>query len=211
VTSRSSAYSLTNVEVVTFALWQLHGLDKAIHLEEIAVQAHRLAPGAFRWDLDKFASSVDKDKVRVSLTDAEKPERAFVASVGVTKHGAAKRTDYWRLTASGAAWALENETRLADSLAGPRPRIKRAAAGSVQAQIRKSDLFAEYERTGNVSRNEYSFADLVEVSPDASNEVVARRFDELKSRAMLIGEPMLVAFLEACSKAHVDMLVVGAP
>ena len=206
---QSSGYTLTNVEVVTFALWQLHGLEKPIHLEEIAVAAHRLAPGAFRWDLDKFASSVDKDKVRVSLTDAEKPERGFVASVGVTKRGAAKRTDHWRLTASGAAWALANETRLALALAGPRPRIKRTAADSIQAQIRKSDLFAEYERTGRVSRNEYLFADLVEVSPDASNDVVARRFDELKSRALLVGELTLVAFLDACSEVHADMLEVG--
>jgi hypothetical protein len=199
------------VEVVTFALWQLHGLEKPVHLEKIAVAAHHLAPGAFRWDLDEFASSVDKDKVRVSLTDAEKPDRGFVASVGVTKRGATKRTDHWRLTASGAAWALANETRLAAALAGPRPRIKRSAADSVQAQIRRSDLFAEYARTGRVSQNEYSFADLVEVSPDASNDVVARRFDELKSRALLVGEPTLITFLDACSEAHADMLEVSKP
>ena len=63
---------LTNVEIAILALADLGGVDKSVHLEHIAERAFKLSPGPFRWDLDEYAEQIDKDKVRVSLTDAEK-------------------------------------------------------------------------------------------------------------------------------------------
>src|SRR3989304_336110 len=86
--------ALTNVEVVTFALAGLDGASHAIHLEEIAARGFELAPRAFRWDLDQYSTHIDKDKVRVSLTDAQKNKYgSLVRAVGVKRAGISKPTD----------------------------------------------------------------------------------------------------------------------
>src|SRR5262249_35202327 len=118
--------SLTNVDVVTYVLAELGGVNTSVHLERIAVRAFELNPGTFRWELDEYSSFIDKDKVRVSLTDAEKSEREnLVEAVGVTRSGHSKRTDLWRLTSNGAAWVRENEDRIREALGSATPRLKK--------------------------------------------------------------------------------------
>jgi hypothetical protein len=129
------------VDVVTYALAQLHGDEQAVHLERIAVEAYALSPGSFRWDLDDYAEFIDKDKVRVSLTDAEKPDKGgLVEGVGVRRAGHSKRTDRWRLTSSGASWVLANEERMSAGLAGSAPRLKRGKANVIRERVVRSPL-----------------------------------------------------------------------
>lgn len=208
MTPPSPADTLTNVDVVTYALAELQGARTSVHLERVAVKAHDLAPGSFRWDLDEYAQFIDKDKVRVSLTDAEKPEKgALVEGVGVRKGGQSKRTDRWRLTSSGAAWILANQERLHAALAGPTPRFKKAKAHAVRERLARSPLYGEFDRSRAVSPDPYAFTDLLECSPDAANSLVAQRFDELEAQVRMLDDPDLVAFLVACGQAHSDMLV----
>jgi len=127
----------TNVEVVTFAVALLDGLESPIHLEHIAVRAYELSPGAFRWDLDDHSRFIDKDKVRVSLTDAEKPAAgSLVEGVGPTKRGGGqKRTDLWRLTAAGSDWMTANADRLSAALGENVPELKKSLANKIRRQL----------------------------------------------------------------------------
>jgi hypothetical protein len=199
--------AVSNVDAVTYVLAELGGVDTSVHLERIAVRVFELIPGAFRWDLDEYSAFVDKDKVRVSLTDAEKPEKGgLVEAVGVTRSGHSKRTDLWRLTSKGAAWVRENEDRIRETLGTTTPRLKKARVSALRRRLRANSLYAEFERTGTVSPDPYGFTDLLECSPDASNAVVARRFDELRGQVLLVDEPELLKFLDECKSAHADML-----
>jgi len=203
----SPADPLTNVDVVTYALAELHGARRSVHLERIAVKAHDLSPGSFRWDLDEYAHFIDKDKVRVSLTDAEKPEKgSLVEGVGVRKGGQSKRSDRWRLTSGGAGWVLANQERIHAALAGHTPRFKKGKAHALRERLARSSLHGEFERSRAVSTDPYAFTDLLECSPDAANSVVVQRFDELEAQVRMLDDPDLVAFLAACGKAHGDML-----
>ncbi len=200
--------SLTNVDFVTYALAELGGVDQPVHLEDVAMKAYNLAPGAFRWDLEKYAEYIDKDKVRVSLTDAEKPEHgSLVKAVGVTKRGKSKRTDLWRLTSDGAAWVLEHGERIQAVLGGPTPRLKRARVTGLRRRLTSSPLYDEYQRVGRITANPYAFTDLLECSPDASDSVVEQRFDELEAQTRLLDDDALLEFLHACAAAHSDFLV----
>lgn len=197
----------TNVDVVTYALAELQGGRKPVHLEQIAVKAHELAPGSFRWDLDEFADFVDKDKVRVSLTDAEKPEKgALVQGVGVRRGGHSKRSDLWRLTANGAKWVLDSAERVQVGVSGPSPRFKKGKADELRRRLTRSPLFEEFEGTKAVSADPYAFTDLLECSPDAADSVVLQRLDELRAQTQMLEEPELLAFLGACAEAHANML-----
>jgi hypothetical protein len=201
--------SFTNVEIVTYAVALLGGLDLPVHLERVAVKAHELAPGAFRWDLDEFAAFIDKDKVRVSLTDAEKVGKgALVKGAGTTRGGRTKRTDLWRLTAAGSAWVSDHREPIESATGAGMPALKRGRAQDLRRRIVESDLFRAYERNSTIEYSPFEFADLLECSPDASNSVVNHRFDALRGQAALLGEPALVEFLDACAAAHRRMLEV---
>jgi hypothetical protein len=200
---------LTNVEIVTYAVALLGGLDGPVHLERVALKAHELAPGAFRWDLDEFASFIDKDKVRVSLTDAEKVGKgALVKGVGTTRGGRTKRTDLWRLSAAGSAWVSDHREPIESATGAGMPALKRGRAQDLRRRIEESDLFRSYATDGNVEYRPFEFADLLECSPDASNNVVHDRFDALRGQTALLGERDLVVFLDACAVAHRRMLEV---
>lgn len=206
---KTPAESPTNVEIVTYALASLNGLDGPVHLEKIAVKAHQLAPGAFRWDLDEFASYIDKDKVRVSLTDAEKVGKGqLVEAVGTTRGGRGKRTDVWRLTAAGSAWVVDHREPIKTTTGLGLPAMKRGRAQDLRRRITGSGLFQQYTTTGTFDYNPYEFADLLECSPDAKNLVVKSKFDSLLGQTTLLGDPELIAFLEACAVVHRQMMEV---
>jgi hypothetical protein len=204
---RDGAKGLTNVEVLTYVVADLGGLDRPVHLEHVAERAFKLMPGAFRWDLDEFADHIDKDKVRASLTDAEKESHGhLLQSAGVTKAGKSKKTDYWRLTTAGSEWVARNGERLAESLEARRPGLKKGRAAELRKRMEHSALFERYSRDGAVEYSPFDFADLLECSPDASNRVVAERFEALHSQVVLMGDEEFEKFISACGAAHQRML-----
>lgn len=205
----SEGPSLTNIEIVTYAVALLGGVDRPVHLENIAEKSYELAPGAFRWDLDEFASHIDKDKVRVSLTDAEKDGKgALVRGVGQTKGGRTKRSDLWRLTAAGTAWVAEHRDIIEEATGAGMPALKRGKAHDLRHRITDSDLFRRFEDDGRIEYSPYEFSDLLECSSDASNAVFRDRFEALCGHVMLLGDPKLKGFLDACSDAHRKMMEV---
>jgi hypothetical protein len=205
----STETSLNNIEIVTYGVALLGGVDRPVHLEKVAVKSYELAPGAFRWDLDEFASYIDKDKVRVSLTDAEKDGKgALVRGVGHTRGGRTKRTDFWRLTAAGSAWIADNREIIEDATGAGMPALKRGKAQDLRRRVADSELFRHFEDDGQLEYSPYEFADLLECSPDASNAVVRDRFEALRGQVMLLGDARLMEFLDACAGAHTKMLEV---
>jgi hypothetical protein len=200
----------TNVEVVTFAVAFLDGLESPVHLEQIAIKAFELSSGAFRWDLDDYANFIDKDKVRVSLTDAEKPSAgSLVKGVGRTKRGGGqKRTDLWRLTAAGSDWVAANADRLSSLLGENVPGLKKSRANQIRRQLIESALYSDYVSNGGVDYSPYNFADLLQCSPDAASEVIRERFDRLRGQVNLLRDEDLDRFLEICGVAHERMLEI---
>ena len=201
--------AITNLDLVTYALAVLDGAERPVHLERIAVKAFELSPGAFRWDLDEYAGFIDKDKVRVTLTDAQKPKYGgLVRAVGAKRQGISKPTDAWQLTPAGAGWFTSNRDRIAQSLGLVKPSIKRRKADDLRRRLVRSDLYQEFKaRRGEITSDPFKFADLLECSPDASNRVVQDKLDALRIQARLLGDQDLVQFLEACASAHADMLL----
>lgn len=198
----------TNVEVVTFAVALLNGLEIPVHLEHVAAKAFQLAPGAFRWDLDEFSGLIDKDKVRVSLTDAEKPAAgSLVKGVGQTRRGGGqKRTDLWRLTASGSEWVSEHSERLSAVLGDKAPGLKKSRANQIRRQVIESALYRDYASRGRVDYQPYDFTDLLQCSPDAASEVVRERFERLRAQIRLLQDDDLDQFMDKCGRSHTRML-----
>ena len=204
MTPEAAGRTLTNVEVVTWALAELGGVERSVHLEEVADRAHEIAPGVFRWDLPKYQNRIAKEKVRRSLGDATASEYgALVRAAGATR---GEKNRYWRLTPEGVSWVRENEERIREIVGGPTPKLQKKKATAIRKQLTTSPLYIEYERSGKVTPNPYAFTDLLECSPDAAENVVEERFNDLKVQTQLIGEPELLEFLLACASSHADLL-----
>src|ERR1700758_717640 len=88
--------NLSQVEVVTLAVYRLGGAQRAIDTEDVAIEAHRIAPGRFSWK--KYPDQINLELIRVFLSDAKKDENELV--IGSGRVG-------WRLTQRGLKWAEE--------------------------------------------------------------------------------------------------------
>ena len=117
--SEKSLTSPPQVEVVTLAVYLLGGDQRAIDTEDVAIEAHRLAPGRFSWR--KYPDQVNLELVRVYLSDGKK------ASKGGWLEGSGK--EGWSLTPAGLKWAKDASRKLAGrDLQRPRQDLR---SGSV--------------------------------------------------------------------------------
>jgi len=99
---KSKQRSLSNHEIVTIAVFVLGGESKQVDTEDVAKEADKLAPGRFTWK--KYRDQIDKELIRVFLSDAKKPKNGgYVAGVG---------NDGWALTSAGLNFARQNVGRL---------------------------------------------------------------------------------------------------
>jgi len=121
---KDTANKLTSVtsqaEVVTLALYRLGGAQRAIDTEDVAVEAHKVAPGRFSWK--KYPEQINLELVRVFLSDS-KLKNGFINGSGKTG---------WRLTQRGLEWAeaADGAMKGAD-VSRPRAQSK---SGSVDEQ-----------------------------------------------------------------------------
>jgi hypothetical protein len=94
----------SQTEVVTLATYLLGGAQKAIDTEDIAVEAHRLAPGRFAWK--KYPDQINLELIRVYLSDAKKSDKGELL-LGSGRTG-------WRLTQRGLKWAQQAAQNIKD-------------------------------------------------------------------------------------------------
>lgn len=107
--------TLSQVDVVTLAVYLLGGESKQVDTEDVAIEAHGLAPGRFAWR--KHPNQINLELVRVYLSEAKKPKSGgYLAGSG---------NDGWMLTAKGLAFARRRRATVSGPLA-VRPRTSRA-------------------------------------------------------------------------------------
>lgn len=99
--------SLSQVEVVTLAVYLLGGDSKQIDTEDVAIKANGLAPGRFTWR--KHTSQINLELVRVYLSEGKKPKSGgYLVGSG---------NDGWMLTAKGLAFARRRRSTVSGPLA----------------------------------------------------------------------------------------------
>ena len=94
--------SISKPELVTLALGVLGGANHPSDTEEIAVEAHELAPIAFAWR--RYPDRINLELVRVALGRRE-PRESRVAVQGRGKGG-------WVLTDQGVSWYSRHDMLL---------------------------------------------------------------------------------------------------
>lgn len=94
--------AMSQVRVVTLAVFLEGGDQKAVDTEDVAVRASQLAPGRFSWR--KYPEQINLELVRVYLSEAKSPEQGGLV-VGSGRTG-------WSLTPAGLEWARDASKNL---------------------------------------------------------------------------------------------------
>ena len=122
ISERLLTSQVSNAEIVTACVYVLGGASKSIDTEDVAIEAHRIAPERFSWR--KHQAQVNLELVRVSLSDAKKVGRRWLAGSG---------NEGWTLTAAGLVWARAN----AELVCGSRFQKARSAMRSGAPEERR--------------------------------------------------------------------------
>lgn len=190
---------LTNVDVVVYVVATQGGAERTIYSEDIAAKSYELAPPRFSWKRQVYRDKgwPDKYVVKTALEDAKKPEYGAVVE-GVYALDLSK--DGWRLTAAGAKWFRDNRQRIEVALNMKQPPVPPKDVDRFKRQVRQTSLFQAFLRNRKVeATSEYEFTDMLNCSPDASQDVVAMKFRRMKAMAELVQDSDISEFLAACA------------
>ena len=85
----------TNRELTAAALFRLGGAERAIDLEELAMQVAQLAPGRFRWK--RYPEQINLEAVYLAAKSLLRAKPPLVTG---------GKRDGWMLTRAGIAWCI---------------------------------------------------------------------------------------------------------
>ena len=193
---------LSNVDIAVFALHQLGGVNRKVHLEEIASECHRLAPKRFGWELPRFQAFPDKKAAYYALNDAVKPKHGGLVGRMGTRSKVKGGQKFW-LTEQGAKWVKGHEERVADGLLKTQlsdtPRRK---AEETLRVVKGAKAFVHFRAKGGVDGlTVYDLANFLGSMYETSPSAVRKKFAEMKTKAELTDDGEMSEFLLACERA----------
>jgi len=192
MTETRTSTRFSNYQLATFALFEAGGDVEPIHTEVAAHKAFELCPERFSWTLPQFSSYPDKDLVRVSLTDAEKPEKGAL----VVSHRSNDGQQFWCLTASGGLLCAEQEKNIRSSLGGTTTQSRRTSHRKLLSRIHASRLWSEYNKDNLTEASDVLLTELLSIPPDSPARVIAENFDVLGAQAGTLRDEAILAFLK---------------
>lgn len=199
--------TLSNVDIVVYALYRLGGADKRIHTEKIAYECFQLAKKRFSWRLPEFTKYPDKEPVRISLRDAAKEKHGQLVQGRSGVESSGKELDGWVLTPSGASWITENRDRIENELDVSGAGTKRPDALRIKKRFYQDPAFKKFLQFGSLQQvTQYEFTDILNCTPDASRITVNKKFERLKTQSKLLDDPRIEQFIKACEENFKDLL-----
>jgi hypothetical protein len=190
---------LSNVDVAVYILASLGGAEKTIYSEHIAAKCYEAAPARFSWRLPEYREKRWPDKyiVKTALEDAKKDEYGALVD-GAYALDVAR--DGWRLTTKGAIWFKENGERVERQLGltAQHAAVPKREAQRFLKQMQGQSVYQAYRKSGLGDITRFAFTDMLNCSPDASDDVVISKFKRLRATAELVGDLEIVGFLDAC-------------
>lgn len=189
------------IGLVDYALAALHRIGGAatmVDIEDIAVEAHRLAPDRFRWRKHDFPNL---ELVRVVLSDANKGSVPLVLWD--------ERRKSRMLTKQGAERAQEVLDRLSvgDGTPVDKPLRRRDAADL--ARMEAHPAYRRWTEGGIAAVDAIDLADLVLCAPTTPLDAFRRRLLRAQAAAAHLNRQTLARFLGEAN-AHLPQLLTEA-
>jgi len=197
----SDKEELSNMEVALFSLYKLGGATKKIHTELIAWEAYQLAPERFSWRLPEFRERgfPDKTAVRYALEQAKKRGNGELVSGRAGGDVGGSELEGWTFTSRGIEWVKMNMPRIAVALEADVVSLHPREVNRFLKKIKQEDAYIFFLDDGNLERvTPYMFTDLLGCTPDASTEIIERKFDRVLAVATLVADKNVLDFFNKC-------------
>ena len=195
-------------DIAVFALYQLGGAANAVHIEDIAYECLQLAKAQFSWQLEKYQEFPDIKAVYYALdaVSRDKPVQFVRKSADRSKGG-----QYYQLTPLGAKWIKENRARLAahTNTEGQSGEQNKDVQKNLAQSKRQNEAFVRFVKKGATSTfSIYELIDFLGCSLDTSPTAVRKKFDDMQTKANLVGDADVKSFLDVAKQKFPDVLSV---
>ncbi len=205
----SAGRELSNVDIVLYSLHKLGGVSRKIHTELIAWEAYNFSEERFCWSLPEFRKRKfpDKTAVRYALETAKK-QKLVEGRAGKDKGGG--ESEGWQFAPEGIKWFSDNQARIAKGLKIQKPislELPKHQAQRFIKGVHKEKIYHIYkEKKSLEDASTYDFTDMLRCSPDASIEVIKKKFDHFKTMAFAINDVEIRSFLNMCEEKFKELL-----
>jgi len=113
----------------------------------------------------------------------------------------AKDLDGWTLTPAGAEWLLQNRQRIEKGLKIIGAGTARKDAQQILKMYYKDPAFKKFLTSNSIDDlTYYEFTDFLNCTPDASQDVVQKRFERFVTQATFLEDTKLQEFATTCKQ-----------
>lgn len=189
--------TLSNIDIVVYALFILGGWRTRIHTEDIAIKCFELAPSKFSWV--KYKQYPDLMTVWYALGDAEKTRYGGLV-IGESERKKTKdKLGGWRLSSNGVSWIEQHKKRIELSLEVAASPSNRLQEDRRLKALMSSLAFKKY--LGKGAQTEISYTEFVEsifCTVNTERRIVLERLEQLSSIAVVLRQAAVNEYLEYC-------------
>ena len=190
--NRTAKTTANNEDVFIWALYQLHGSDRSVDVEEIYLRAFEIAPVRLGW------------RTRPEIPDYKKISKALQTVEAKSHVGLVRKVDRYtrQLTPEGSAWVSDNYAVLERLYGGASVVAAQAGNtyGEIERRVRESRAFRLWQVGESAAITDIAVA--VDCSAASSDSLWARRCDEIVRAGQVLSDSTLEAFGNAMRNAR---------
>lgn len=200
----SNEESLSNIDIVVYALYSLGGWGERIHTEEIALKCFEIAPSRFSWT--KYPIYPDLSSAYDALRTAKKQNYALVKGESERKREK-KRIGGWKLTPHGVEWVERNKKRIESSLGTHATLGERLEADRKLKELLKSQAYSKFLKSGsNADISHAEFAESLVCTVNTSPEILNDRLEQIYSIARKTNNDNVKKYIDFCQGKFENLL-----
>jgi len=196
---RKSRSSLSDKDIVIYALYLLGGWQKRVHTEDIAIKCFELAPNRFSWI--KYPQFPDLAPARFALEAAKKQKNGNLVEGESERKKDRKGIGGWRLTGSGLSWVEINKKRIELSLEKKDIAGERLLSDRRLKELMNSKAFKKFIDMGeNATINMPEFTESLICTINTTKDILRERIEQLEVVARKQNILSVVKYLHYCKK-----------
>lgn len=197
--------TLSDKDIVVYALYVLGGWRKRIHTEDIALKCYQLAPSKFSWV--KYPEYPDVAPARFALEAAKKLKNKVLVKGESERKRTAQSIGGWMLTTDGIQWIKVNRHRIEQYLGKQTPVGDRLSSDRRLKELLKSVAFKRFKDYGEKADISHAdFAESLVCTVNTKGEVLNDRLDLLYSTAEELGRIEVKSYVNFCREKFALLL-----
>ena len=197
--------SLSNIDIVVYALYVLGGWQKRVHTEDVALKCYELAPSKFSWI--KYPQYPDLSSAYFALKDAGKPRYGALVEGDSERQREKNRIGGWKLTPRGDRWIQSSKERIEGFLGKHAPISDRLHSDRRAKELLGSVAFPKFLKNGEQAEISHAeFAESLVCTVNTGPEILSDRLEQLYSTAEALRNEEIKSYVTFCRRRFVSLL-----